>query len=65
MKDQGLEFIETKPEEKDSTKNKPTPGKEKREATFQKLDRNYDGVSYGSEMKGLHDKMRTAMKRSR
>ncbi len=53
VKDQGLEFVETKPEEKDSPKTKSTTGKAKSEADFQKLDKNEDGVLSGSEMKGL------------
>ncbi len=55
VKDQGLEFVETKPEEKDSPKSKPTPGNEKNEVGFQKLDKNDDGVLSGSEMKGLQE----------
>jgi uncharacterized protein (TIGR03067 family) len=56
VKDLGLEFVETKPEEKDSPKNNPTPASEKSEADFQKLDKNEDRVLSGSEMKGLDAK---------
>ena len=55
VKDQGIVFVETKPEEKGSPKTKSTTGNEKRQADFQKLDKNEDGVLSGSEMKGLQE----------
>jgi uncharacterized protein YjbI with pentapeptide repeats len=56
VKDQGLEFVETKPEEKDGPKTKSTTGNEKSEAEFKKLDRNEDGVLSGTEMKWLQER---------
>ena len=53
VKDQGLEFVETTPDEEDGSKAKSTTGNEQSKADFQKLDKNEDSVLSGSEMKGL------------
>jgi uncharacterized protein YjbI with pentapeptide repeats len=54
-KDQGLDFVQTKPEEQEIPKSKSSATQSRSEADFQKLDQNEDGVLSGTEMKGLQE----------